>query len=132
MSSQQPPATAPKDSYVVVGCFLGSLRVITVVCIIMTDGQENASSRFTKADIQGKIVRREQAGNWTFVYLGANQDAWAVARDLGIPQVNAVNYQTNDSVKTFRIISSSVAAYTSSGLASTDRFFDNHTRSYPV
>ena len=44
--------------------------------IVMTDGEENSSRRFTKEQINSEIKLREDAGNWTFVYLGADQDAW--------------------------------------------------------
>jgi hypothetical protein len=53
-----------------------------VVCII-TDGMENASRLYRRADIQQMIRRCEEHG-WSFVYLGANQDAFAEANRLGI------------------------------------------------
>lgn len=55
-----------------------------VLCVILTDGGENAS-REVAPDVLAKVTtEREQAG-WTFLYLGANQDAWAEAGSSGIP-----------------------------------------------
>ncbi len=63
-----------------------------VICIIMTDGFENASREFGKDAIVSKIKQREEAGNWTFVYMGADQDAWAIASQLGFAQGNVMSY----------------------------------------
>lgn len=55
-----------------------------VITIIMTDGQENASKEYTEKDMKALITEREAQGNWKFVYLGANQDSYAVAQKYGI------------------------------------------------
>lgn len=62
------------------------------LCLILTDGYENASKTETNASIARKI-REHEAQGWTFTYLGANQDAWAVAQSLGMTNQSAVaNY----------------------------------------
>jgi hypothetical protein len=72
--------------------------------IVMTDGQENSSKEYGLRENGRKrlfdlIKSYEKKGNWTFVYLGANVDAFAEARDIGIPQGNAAYYAaTTDSV----------------------------------
>jgi len=53
------------------------------VVVIITDGYENASKEFTNKDIKKLIKKREDKG-WQFVFLGADQDAYATAVDLGI------------------------------------------------
>jgi len=51
------------------------------IVVIMTDGGENASQEYKTPDFI-KIKNGLDAGkNWTFVFLGANQDAWGVASD---------------------------------------------------
>jgi uncharacterized protein YegL len=50
---------------------------------IMTDGHENSSHEQTNASISKLITVKEEAG-WTIAYMGANQDAWAVAQGIGI------------------------------------------------
>lgn len=59
------------------------LKISDWLCVILTDGEENSSRVETKETIAGLISRRE-ADNWTFVYLAANQDAWAAAQAIGM------------------------------------------------
>ena len=53
-----------------------------VVVVTITDGLENASREFTRADIREMIGEREAAG-WTFVYLSAGLDAYDDATSFG-------------------------------------------------
>lgn len=55
---------------------------------VMTDGHENASREYKKADIAKRIAEKEAAG-WTIVYMGANQDSWAEASSLGVTNAAA-------------------------------------------
>jgi len=65
-----------------------------VMCTIMTDGEENSSSEYTRAAIFKLITDKEKEG-WAFVYLGANQDAWAASESIGIHRRNSANYQAD-------------------------------------
>lgn len=53
-----------------------------VLAVILTDGMENSSTEVTHAQVAAMIRDREGEG-WTFIYLGANQDTWAVGGNLG-------------------------------------------------
>jgi hypothetical protein len=53
-----------------------------VVVVTITDGLENASREFTRADVREMIAERESAG-WTFVYLSAGLDAYDDATSFG-------------------------------------------------
>jgi hypothetical protein len=55
----------------------------SVVFATITDGQENASSEFKLDAIKKLIADRTDAG-WTFVYLGADPDAYGEAERLGV------------------------------------------------
>ena len=61
-----------------------------VVCIILTDGLENSSTEYSAANIRSMIKDMEENHNWKFVYLGANQDAFAVGGAMGV--VNCAQY----------------------------------------
>lgn len=65
-----------------------------VLVIILTDGEENSSHEYTAESVKDLIAAREKNGNWTFVYLGANQDAWAVGQKFGMQAGNVANYAT--------------------------------------
>lgn len=64
-----------------------------VLIAIMTDGQENDSQEFTQKDLSEMIKRLQKKGNWTFVFMGANQDSWATARQWGISRGNTMDWQ---------------------------------------
>ncbi len=66
-----------------------------VIVVVMTDGQENSSKEFTKTQIRQMIERQQQAYNWHFTFLGANQDAFAEAGDMGIQAAGVANYAAN-------------------------------------
>jgi hypothetical protein len=53
-----------------------------VVVVTVTDGLENASVEFSRADIRALVTGREAAG-WTFVYLSAALDAYDEASSFG-------------------------------------------------
>lgn len=59
--------------------------------LIFTDGLENASQRFDQPTIFKLISERQQAG-WTFVFMGANQDSYAIGRGLGIDRRGIQNF----------------------------------------
>lgn len=54
----------------------------SVVFVVITDGQENASGEFTLAQIRELIAAREADG-WQFVFLSADMDAFHEAGDIG-------------------------------------------------
>lgn len=64
----------------------------TVIVGIMTDGLENASREFGYADVKALIEQQEQVYGWTFMYLGANQDAIEVGARLGVARDRALTY----------------------------------------
>lgn len=67
-------------------------RPNTVVFGIITDGQENASREITHAAAKALIERQEEKDGWTFLYLGANQDALEVGAGLGIARERSMTY----------------------------------------
>jgi hypothetical protein len=63
-----------------------------VIVAILTDGLENASRRFTLADVNARIARQRDAYSWEFLFLGANQDAIATAAAMGIASHNSATF----------------------------------------
>lgn len=55
-----------------------------VIVCILTDGEENCSRGFTNAKIKEMIEHQRSKYGWEFVFLGANQDAFATAGAFGI------------------------------------------------
>ena len=47
-----------------------------VICVIMTDGEENSSRETTKEQVRNIISGYEAKGEWTFLYIGENPEKW--------------------------------------------------------
>lgn len=62
-----------------------------VIVCIQTDGEENVSRHYNGDDVKKSIAAAEKRG-WVFVYLGANQDAFAVARSMGMTKGTSMNF----------------------------------------
>ena len=60
-----------------------------VMVTVITDGYENSSEEYSGKTIKALVDRLRQKG-WTLSYIGANQDAVEVARELHIS--NALNF----------------------------------------
>lgn len=63
-----------------------------VLVTVITDGLENASQEYSGVAIK-KLVERLKNKGWTFVYIGANQDAAEVAGKLSIR--NSLNFNAD-------------------------------------
>ncbi len=91
-----------------------SERPGTVIVVIMTDGHENASQEFTLPAVRQLIQAQEKADEWTFIYLGANQDAIDVASGLGVGAGQALTYSGPKTAAAWDSLALSVGAIRSS------------------
>lgn len=65
-----------------------------VVFVIITDGKENSSKEFTLEKIKEMIQHQQNTYKWQFTFLGANQDAFEAAGQMGIPSRATGDYKT--------------------------------------
>lgn len=63
--------------------------------VIMTDGLENASHRFSSKKVKKMIEKRKESDNWEFLFIGANIDAVETAEHFGISGDRAVDYHAD-------------------------------------
>lgn len=63
--------------------------------IITTDGQENASHRFSSDEVKKMIENQKEKYGWEFLFIGANIDAVETAARFGIERNRAVNYNAD-------------------------------------
>lgn len=91
-----------------------------VVLVIQTDGQENASREFTAAAVKEMIERQTKDYAWEVVYLGANQDAFAVGASLGIMRSHSMTYagDSKGTADALLAVSANLCAYRSGNAAS--------------
>lgn len=64
----------------------------TVIVGIVTDGHENSSREWTHPAVKALIEQQEGVYGWTFMYLGANQDAVEVGASMGISADRSLTY----------------------------------------
>ncbi|MFD8564845.1 hypothetical protein ACFV1N_46910 [Streptosporangium canum] len=95
-----------------------------VVVTILTDGHENASTKFTLEEIKELIAKRSRPTNaqgkpkrttWRFVFLGASSDTLQVATDLGIDPATTLHYDTDRTEESLTAASRMVTRGTRTG-----------------
>ena len=65
------------------------------IVVIVTDGHENASKEYKRERIKQMIESREKSGLWSFMYLGANVDAFEEGSSLGIHHLNTAQFTSS-------------------------------------
>ena len=89
-------------------------KINKAIFCIMTDGQENASTEFkSKAALKALTERVQKEYDWQFVYLAANQDAFAEGSQYGF--TTNMNYAANAQgvASALRSYSANVTSYRS-------------------
>ncbi len=82
-------------------------RPENVIFVIITDGLENSSREFTRAQIKERIEHQTEKYEWEFIYLGADQDAFAEAGGIGISR--ASNYKRGNTRASYDLMSMKLA-----------------------
>ena len=81
----------------------------TVLVCIVTDGMENASREFDYHVIRTMITHQEQVYSWTFVYLGADQDAIEQGSRMGISPTRSLTYSRDNTADAYQVMSTAVS-----------------------
>lgn len=80
-----------------------------VVFVIVTDGHENASEEFPRAQIRKMIKHQQEGYNWQFTFLAANQDAFAEGGSLGVDADGIANFAMGKMKATYAATNAKVA-----------------------
>ena len=86
-------------------------RPDTVIVAIMTDGHENASQEWTHPAIKSLVEQQTELYGWQFLYMGADQDAIEVGRNIGIKADHSVTYGRGKSQDVMSSASAKIAEY---------------------
>jgi hypothetical protein len=90
-----------------------------VIVLIMTDGYENAShmldkeGTYSKAKIAEMVKHQEETYKWSFIFIGANIDAFAEAGGINIPRGSTMSTSYANYAGTVGMASSNIANYRS-------------------
>lgn len=84
-------------------------RPADVYIIILTDGEENSSTKYSQQLIKD-LIEKQKLQSWKFIYLGANQDAFTAGGVIGITKDSCMNYAQNSyaTKNTFNALSSGI------------------------
>ena len=67
------------------------------IFVVITDGMENSSYRYSSSEVKAMVARQKERFGWEFLFLGANIDAVETAARVGITEDRAVNFH-NDAI----------------------------------
>jgi uncharacterized protein YegL len=68
-------------------------RPSKVIVAVITDGEENASRKYTQDQVRSMIKRQEEVYNWSVLFLGSELNTADVAQSYGINAGNTMTYQ---------------------------------------
>ena len=103
--------------------------------VIMTDGEDNASTMYTREAVFSLITECKQRG-WTFIFMGANQDAIKTGQYMGLDKDESLTFGANsqDAQESWSAVCDSISR-TRSGedgaFTQTERS-NSHTGSYEI
>lgn len=102
------------DAVVRIAALAEARKAEKTVLVIMTDGEENASTEATKDTAKAAITRLQDRG-WQVVYLGADFDAFAQAQALGIARGQTIAMSAGHFVRGMVSTASGTATYAMTG-----------------
>ena len=82
----------------------------SVLIIIMTDGEENCSRKFNNNQIK-ELIKSCEKSNYTFMFLGANIDSFAVASSYGLSAGSTASYSTSNMSATMDVVGAATTRY---------------------
>ena len=65
-----------------------------LICVIITDGEENSSTDFSQKQIKDLIKEKESQGNWKFLYYMSGIDL-NEKTDIGVDHKNCIVYESS-------------------------------------
>lgn len=67
------------------------------LCIILTDGFENASKKYNQYDVKTMISEMREHFKWEFIFLAADEQASTTAQSIGISKGNSYSFTNSSS-----------------------------------
>jgi len=83
--------------------------------VVITDGEENQSSEFTRDQVFKMIADRRQNSAWEFIFLAANQDAITVGGSYGFAAGSSMTYNDSGTRGCYGTVSNNIASSRATG-----------------
>lgn len=98
------------------------------LCVILTDGQENRSTKYDQSKIKEMIGEMKDSFNWEFIFLAANEEASFTAQTMGISKGNSFAFANtaNGLSDAYTAVSHASASYRSSKSVTMDSLMDDY------
>lgn len=96
-----------------------------VIFVIITDGEENSSKKYTREEVFKMITHQRDVYKWEFIFMGCYQDAIRNSHLLGIQAGNTLSYE-GDSRGTnlaWESVTKGMASYRTTKGSTTQSFF---------
>ena len=94
-----------------------------VLFVVMTDGSDNASA-LSEVAVRANLLHMTESYGWSFVYLGAHEQALAVAARLGFAPGNSKQFKASEMRETMQNLAKATKAYRQKGgFHTSDDFF---------
>ncbi len=92
-------------------------RPFKVIFVVITDGENNLFSDYTKQKVKEMIEHQTNNYKWEFLFFGANIDSFSEAASYGISSTRTKNFEASPSgtKNMYRSMSKSVSTYRTSG-----------------
>lgn len=94
---------------------LADTKADAKVLVILTDGYENSSREFTKEAISKLLAEKQDKDGWLVMYLGADQDAWAVGSQMGTRANSTMTFDKASMANTMSVAAAATARYATMG-----------------
>lgn len=80
-----------------------------VVFVVVTDGQENASREYTRAQVRDMVQHQQNVYSWRFVYLGSDLSTFQEAGSLGFRMGTTSRFSSENTVGAYACTASNLA-----------------------
>lgn len=102
-------------------------KEVKVLVVVITDGQENSSVLYPNHKSVAKLIDQKTDQGWGFLFLGADQDAWANSSKYGFSHANSVSYKGASTTSMYAGVSSATSGLRSGTVS--NKNLGNVTRS---
>lgn len=79
-----------------------------VVFVVLTDGEENSSRSFSNEKVREMIKHQQDVYKWQFTFLGADQDSFANAGQLGFKHESVANFSKDKMLRAYQAVDNNI------------------------